>query len=223
MKKVAMVAIGQAPRSDVTPIIEKIMDGRATIVQAGALDGLTKQEIEEQLAPVEGEYILTTRLRNGESVVMSREKLKPLLQAKLYEMEDQGIETIFILCTGIFPGLTTHKAYLVEPDLILPSVIKALVGKRRLGGIVPLPAQKFTSGGKYQPLGLAPVFADADPYAATDETLYAAANFLKDKSDIILLDCMGFTEEKRAIVEEASGLPVILSNALMCKLLSEMV
>jgi len=46
---------------------------------------------------------------------------------------------------------------------------------------------------------------------------------LKDQADLILLDCMGYTESARELVQQISGKPVILSNALMAKLVSEMV
>lgn len=50
-----------------------------------------------------------------------------------------------------------------------------------------------------------------------------AANELKNKVDIILLDCMGYTEQAREMVSRATGLPVILSNSIMAKLTSEMI
>ncbi|MXO80555.1 AroM protein, partial [Paenibacillus sp. OT2-17] len=39
MHKLGMITIGQAPRSDVAPIVERALEGRAELVQAGALDG----------------------------------------------------------------------------------------------------------------------------------------------------------------------------------------
>ena len=50
-----------------------------------------------------------------------------------------------------------------------------------------------------------------------------AANELKDNVDVILLDCMGYTEQARDIVANTTGLPVILSNAIMAKLVAELV
>lgn len=42
-----MITIGQAPRNDVAPIIEKYLEGRAELVQVGVLDGMTKEFIEK--------------------------------------------------------------------------------------------------------------------------------------------------------------------------------
>ena len=43
--KIGAVTIGQAPRVDVTVDIMDIFDGKAELIQAGGLDGLTKEEI----------------------------------------------------------------------------------------------------------------------------------------------------------------------------------
>lgn len=67
-----MITIGQAPRTDVAPIMEKYLENRAELVQMGALDGLTKTYIDERMAPGEEDYVLTSRLTTGEHVVMSR-------------------------------------------------------------------------------------------------------------------------------------------------------
>jgi AroM protein. len=216
-----MVTIGQAPRTDVAPFMERFLGDRVSLVQAGVLDGLTKEYIVDHLYPEQGDYVLTSRLTNGEYVVMSREKIQPLLQRRIDAMEEAGIKQILLLCTGVFPGLTTRTAYLIEPDRIIPPTVKAIAGRRRLGVIIPLAAQQDNIKTKYAPYGMAPLFACASPYK--DDNLPAAAQALKDKVDLILLDCMGYTEPMRDIAAAASGLPVILSNTLMAKLVSEMV
>ncbi|WP_180954328.1 AroM family protein [Bacillus sp. M6-12] len=223
MEKLGMITIGQAPRTDVAPIIEKFVDGRAELVQAGVLDGMTKEYIEQKLFPEADDYVLTSRLVTGDSVVMSREKIKPILQEKINQLEQQGIKNILLLCTGVFPGLTTTTSYLIEPDHIIPPTVKALVADRRFGVIVPLDEQKDLLHPKYSPFGLDPKFAVASPYKNDMASYKTAANELKDKVDIILLDCMGYTEESRDLVVKATGLPVILSNAIMAKLVSEMI
>ncbi|MED3552757.1 AroM family protein [Cytobacillus praedii] len=223
MKKLGMITIGQAPRTDVAPIIEKYLDGRAELVQVGVLDGMSKEYIEENLYPEKDDYVLTSRLVTNESVVMSREKIKPILQEKITYLEQQGIEQILLLCTGVFPGLTTSSSYLIEPDHVIPPTVKAMVGDRRFGVIVPLSEQKESLYPKFSPFGLEPLFAVASPYHHDQAGYEEAAENLKNKVDIILLDCMGYTEEAREMISKATGLPVILSNAIMAKLTSEMI
>ena len=43
--KIGAITIGQAPRTDVTADILRIFDDSLELVQAGGLDGLTKEEI----------------------------------------------------------------------------------------------------------------------------------------------------------------------------------
>ncbi|WP_434630683.1 AroM family protein [Thermoanaerobacterium thermosaccharolyticum] len=223
MKKLGMITIGQAPRTDVAPIIEKYLDNRAELIQCGVLDGLTKEYIKQNLYPEKGEYVLTTRLATGESVVISREKIQPILQDKIYLLEKEGIKQIVLLCTGEFPGLKTNESYLIEPDRILTPIVKVLVDNRRLGVIVPLEEQMEILKSKYYSYNLDPLIVAASPYKKDLMAFTEACQKIKDNVDIILLDCMGYTEEIRDLVSKMMGLPVILSNALMAKLVSEMI
>jgi protein AroM len=223
MERLGMITIGQAPRSDVAPIIEKYLEGRAELIQVGVLDGFTKAYIEQHFSPDKDDYVLTSRLTTGESVLMSREKIQPILQQKINELEELGIKQILLLCTGVFPGLKTTTSYLIEPDHIIPPAIKAMVGSRRLGVLVPLVEQTDILQPKYAPFGMNPVFAVASPYKNDLVNFQEAANQFKDKADLILLDCMGYTEQARELVYAATGLPVVLSNAVMAKLVSEMI
>ncbi|WP_149095320.1 AroM family protein [Paenibacillus terrae] len=223
MDKLGMITIGQAPRTDVAPIVERALEGRAELVQAGALDGLSFAYIQEHLSPSPGEYVLTSRLTTGESVVISREKIQPLLQEKITRMEEQGIRTILLLCTGVFPGLHTRTAFLIEPDHVLPPVIKAMSGGRRVGLIGPLEEQKDNLKLKFNPHGMNPGFAAASPYSSSEEEFRHAAGQFKDQADLIVLDCMGYTDVHRELAARYAGAPVVLSNALIGKLVSEMV
>lgn len=223
MRKLGVITIGQAPRHDVAPILEKHLPEGAELLQAGALDGLTKAYIDTRLKPEHNDYTLTTRLTTGESVIIGRSKVQPLLQHQIREMEKSGVKQILLLCTGVFPLLKTETSYLIEPDHLLPPTVKAMAGGRRLGVIVPLEEQKDIMLQKFEAYGLEPAFAVASPYASGRQSFQAAALELKDKAELILLDCMGYTEEARTHVAEASGLPVVLSNAAIAKLVSEMI
>jgi protein AroM len=223
MEKLGMITIGQAPRTDVAPILEQYLSEHAELIQIGVLDGLTKEYIETNLYPEADDYVLTSRLTTGESVVMSRAKIQSLLQSKIDKLEQSGINQILLLCTGVFPGLQTTTSYLIEPDHIIPPAVKAMVGNRRIGVIVPIIEQTESLKPKFSSFGMNPLFAVASPYIFDETNFYQAANELKDKVDIILLDCMGYNEEARALVSKTSGLPVILSNAIMAKIVSEMI
>ncbi|MGG1661997.1 AroM family protein [Brevibacillus sp. NRS-1366] len=46
---------------------------------------------------------------------------------------------------------------------------------------------------------------------------------LKGQVDLLLLDCMGYSEEARQLVSSLFGKPAMLSTALMTKLMSELI
>ena len=62
--RVGIVTIGQAPREDVVPDMAELMGPGAEILEGGALDGLTREEI-ERLAPEGDHEVLVTRLTDG--------------------------------------------------------------------------------------------------------------------------------------------------------------
>ncbi|MBT2290740.1 AroM family protein [Paenibacillus albidus] len=223
MKTVGLITIGQAPRSDVAPILEKYLEGRARLVQAGVLDGLTHAEISDAFGPGDGEYVLTSRMSDGTAVIVSRERIQSTLQGKIDRMEAEGIRTILLLCTGVFPELHTKHAHLIEPDRIIPGTVKAMIGSRRLGLIGPLPEQEDHMNEKFTDGGTASLpFAAVSPYTGGEEQFRAAARQLQGRVDLIVLDCMGYVEQHREWASSA-GVPVVLSNALMGKLVAEMV
>ena len=54
MKKIGLITIGQTPRDDVIPDIAPLFSSEVELLQAGALDGLTAQDI-AMFAPQEGD------------------------------------------------------------------------------------------------------------------------------------------------------------------------
>ena len=216
------LTIGQAPRPDVAPIIEAHLPAGVRCIHRGVLDGLTRAAIDARYKPEGGEPELVTRLQDGSVVLLSRARMQNGLQQALSALEAEGCEVIMILCTGTFEGLETHRAWLIEPDRIIPGMVAGLVGHRQLGIIVPIASQIASESGKWGALARPPIFAAASPYTDTPEALANAAKDLRARgTEAILLDCIGFTERHRAAIS-AIGLPVILSNAAAAKALSEL-
>ena len=104
MTKVGLITVGQSPRSDVVPDMAAILGGDVEIVEAGALDGLTRAEM-EPLAPEGDDEILVTRLADGSSVFVGKSKMITRIEAKIAALEDRGVALNVLLCTGEFPKL----------------------------------------------------------------------------------------------------------------------
>jgi protein AroM len=216
------LTIGQAPRPDVTPIVEAHLPEGVRCIHRGVLDGMARAAIDTSYKPEGGEPELVTRLQDGSIVLLSRARMQDGLQRALSSLEAEGCDIILILCTGAFEHLETHRAWLIEPDRIIPGMVAGLVQRRQLGVIVPIASQIASEAGKWGALARKPIFAAASPYTDTPEVLADAAKDLRARgAEAVLLDCIGFTERHRAAIAPV-GLPVILSNAAAAKALSEL-
>jgi protein AroM len=216
------LTIGQAPRPDVVPIIDRHVPERVRRIHRGVLDGLSHAEIAARYLAEPGEAALVTRLKDGRVVELSRSRMRDGAEQALKRLEADGCDVILILCTGTFEGLQSERAWLVEPDHIIPATVAGLVEKRQLGVIVPIASQIDSERDKWGPLARPPLFAAVSPYSDGPEAVLATGERLQaEGAKAILLDCIGFTERHRDTLA-ALDMPVILSTALVAKAVGEL-
>jgi protein AroM len=216
------LTIGQAPRPDIVPILDRYVPRSVRRIHCGVLDGLSRAEIDEAYGATPGEPILITRLSDGSPVRLSGPKVERGAQMKLGLLEERGCDVILLLCTGTFHALQCRSSWLVEPDRIIPPLVAALLQDRLLGIIVPVAEQMQSESGKWSRLARQPIFASASPYADDlDAVTRAGAQLAERGAEALLLDCIGFTERHRSAVAQ-TGLPVILSNAVVAKAVGEL-
>jgi protein AroM len=217
------LTIGQAPRPDVVPIIDRHVSADIRRIHRGVLDGLSHAEIAARYRPAPGEAVLVTRLQDGSEIELSRHHMHDGVQGALAALEAEGCDAILLLCTGTFEGLACHKAWLIEPDHIIPGMVAGLVERRQLGVIVPIASQIGSESGKWRALPHPPIFAAASPYSDnTQDAVRDAGKQLKAQgAAALLLDCIGFTERHRQALLPLD-LPVILSNAVAAKAVGEL-
>jgi protein AroM len=132
-KLLGTLTIGQAPRPGVTPTIDRHVPAKVRHMHRGVLDGLSDAEIDARFRAAPEEPVLVTRLKNGRVVELSRRRVREGVQDKLVVLEADGCDVILLLCTGTFEGLECNKAWLVEPDHIIPGMVAGLVERRQLG------------------------------------------------------------------------------------------
>jgi protein AroM len=222
-KVLGTLTIGQAPRPDVTPIIDRHVPADIRRIHRGVLDGLSDAEIDARFLAARGEPVLVTRLKDGRVAELARRRMREGVQDALGMLEAEGCDVILLLCTGTFEGLECKHAWLVEPDRIIPGMVAGLIERRQLGVLVPIASQIGSESGKWHSLKTPPIFAAAGPYGAdTDAEVRRAGAELKARgAEAILLDCIGFTERHRTVLQRFD-LPVILSNAAAAKAVSEL-
>jgi len=223
LPRVGTLTIGQAPRPDVAPIIEAHLPPGSPVVHAGVLDGLSASEVATQFGHRPGDRLLVSRLLTGEAVRLDAARIDAGVRVKVEELEAGGCDLIVLLCTGTFSDLACERAWLLEPDRIIPPFVAGLLGDRRLGVIVPDEAQAASEGGKWAGLAQPPVFSAASPYRHDPDAVAAAARSVASAgASAIVLDCIGFTESHRRLAADAAAVPVLLSNAIVARAAGEL-
>ncbi|MBS7630121.1 AroM family protein [Candidatus Bathyarchaeota archaeon] len=166
MPKIGLVTIGQSPRVDILPDMMMILGHQYEVIEAGALDDFTTEEI-KNLKIEPGAYILVTRMRDGTEVKVTKDFIVPLIQDRIEQLESEGVKVILLLCTGRFPEFKS-KSLIVTPSEIVRGVVNASIRKGRLGVIYPAKEQTAKAWEEWGKEGLE-VYADAvSPYGGED-------------------------------------------------------
>ena len=196
--KIGAVTIGQAPRVDVTVDIMDIFGGKTELIQAGGLDGLTKEDIAE-FAPGEGDYVLVSRLKDG------------------------GCRLIMMFCTGSFPEtLTTKSIPVIYPCEVLDRLVPLMSKKSSIICMTPSPLQIEQTEEKWRHYVKEVKAVAASPYGDW-ETLEKAADEVKDMdADLIVLDCIGYTQEMKEMFARKTKKMVVLPRTLLARVVSEL-
>lgn len=218
MSRLGIVTIGQAPRSDIVPQMRRYLPAETQIVEAGALDGLSPGEI-QACRPRPGEYVLTTRLTTGASVVISKERLMPHLRAAFQRVIEAGVDIVLLLCTGEFPEIT-GPVLVVRADHMLRHAVWAF-SPQRLGVLVPLPVQVEPARARWAEVSPEVVVAPANPYGDPQRIPEAGRALLALEPELIVMDCIGFQEAHRQAVKTVTRVPTLLANAALGRLLAE--
>lgn len=220
MHRIGIITIGQAPRRDVVPEMAEILGDQVEILEAGALDPLSLAAV-KALRPTAKDTVLVTRMRDGTEVLVAKEKILPLIQERITLLADQGVEAILILCTGNFPAFQFH-GLLLYPQPILHKVVEGILPRGRLGVLSPSPKQIPQSRKKWSRAGVELVMESVSPYGKENELTEAAERLRDQHLDLIVMDCMGYNGMMKQEVKRITGKPVILSNALVARVVKEL-
>ncbi len=219
--KIGAITVGQSPRTDVTADIMDIFNGKAELLERGGLDGLTREQIAE-FRPVEGDYVLVSRMNNGSSVTFAERHIIPRLQKAVNELEEQGAAFIMMFCTGKFPDTLKAKVPLIYPCDILDRIVPLLTADSSVIVVTPSPLQITQSEKKWSEIVGKVKVVSSSPYGEWKE-LERTAQLIKDtEADLIILDCIGFTQEMKKLFAREAKKPVILPRTLLARMVSEL-
>lgn len=222
-QSIALITIGQSPRPDLRAAIDAAIPAGANVLEAGILDGLSQTQIESDLLPCPGEMPLITKLRDGSVIVLSSDKAQKMMQTLVNRLSDKGIDIIILLCTGQFSGLDNSTALVVQPDLLVPSVLAAMVPNARLGVVMPKAEQAANGPDKWIATGLNPVYAAAPPYNGSAQDWRTAGQQLATAGvKAVILDCMGYDESHAEMLQSVLTCPIFTSGKIIAGVLSSL-
>ena len=222
MSVIGLVTIGQSPRTDVVPEMAAVMGPAVDVRESGALDGLSRAAI-EKLAPAGSEEILVTRLADGSPVFLGKEKIVGLVQERIAALEREGATLTALLCTGAFPRLRATRA-LIQPHPVLLGTLRGLSWPGRLGVLTPSVPHVPQTEARWRRDGFDPVVAPLSPYEEEDPAaLQRAAEAMRDGgAGLVVMDCMGFRRKTRDELSGLTGVPVLLANLLVARVIAEL-
>ena len=218
-KLIGALTIGQSPRPDILCDIAPVLSCKADILEAGALDGLTDEQV-EQLAPVGEEAFLITRF-NGRTVRIAERHMFSRLQKKVDELENRGVQMILILCTVRFNAFQSAIPIL-SPGSIISAVVPACSRNSSIGVLVPEEGQVDELRKAWEQVVSKVKLINASPYGSAEELRKAAESLGAENIDLIVPDCMGYTQAIKDLVAETSKKPVILPRTLAARIAVEM-
>jgi protein AroM len=221
---VGMATIGQTPRIDVVPAMERILGPEVRTVEAGALDGLSGAEI-AALAPGDGEQPIVTRLRDGSSTRLSHRAILPRMQTCVDELTAQGAQFVVMLCGADWSEVRSDRL-IVNPGKLFPNIVTALAAGRRLGIVKPDGGQVEGETRRYASLGIDARVTSASPYlgdARIDAARAAAEELRAQDVELVWMTCVGMDERMREAVRQVVDRPVILAQALLGRVVGEVV
>lgn len=220
--KIGAVTVGQAPRKDVEEDIRAILPKEAELIQRGALDHITEEELKE-IEPEEGDYILVSRLLDGRQVRFAEKKILPRIQRAIEELEKEQVSCILMFCTGKFPEEVCSKRLLLYPYDLLKAVAPLLTKKKHLDIVVPSESQIPQSREHWQKYADHVTVTAASPYGLQEEIERAGKILAKTNGDLIILDCIGYSEKMKKRMEEITGKSVLLPRTLLARIAAEYV
>jgi len=220
-QRIGVVVIGQSPRPSVAAEIAAVLSPGITIELRGALDGMSRAEI-DAIAPTDGYDTLFTLLPDGDGVIISKKEVERRAGLKLAQFKQEDVGVTMLACTGKFPNLLP-EGLVILPSAVLHRLVEAVLPKGRLGVFSPLPEQTALIDKKWQREGVEVVGVTLRP-GSDDVTVDGAARTMAAlRPDLVVMDCMGYTSANKARVRLGYSGPVILAIAAAARVVEELV
>lgn len=218
----AILTIGVVPLDEVLPLLtEHIREDQITHISL--LGKMTREEVMDDYAVEPGDEVLLTLLNDNQLAEVSKARVERDLQSVIEVLDNQHYDVILLMNTASLSRFTARKSILIEPQRIIPPLVGSIVDGHQVGVIVPIPELLKAQRKKWQVLENPPHYALANPVHGSDSDLIAAGQkLLDDGADVLMLDCLGFHQRHRDLLQKSLDVPVLLSNVLVARLAAEL-
>ena len=218
----AILTIGVVPVSEVLPLLTEHVSEQQ-ITHLSLLGKMSREEVMEDYAVEAGEDPLATLLSDGKLAHVSRQKIERSLQGVIEVLDNQGYDVILLMSTANISSMTARNTIFLEPSRILPPLVSSIVEDHQVGVIVPVEEMLPVQAQKWQILQKSPVFSLGNPIHDSEQKIIDAGKELLAKgADVIMLDCLGFHQRHRDLLQKQLDVPVLLSNVLIARLAAEL-
>jgi len=220
MPKLGAMVIGQSPRHDVEAEIRAAAGDGIDIDLRGALDGLTRQQI-DAIPPVSDTDTLFTRLPSGDAVSISKKAVMAHGERQLVDLIAGGFDVTMILCTGDFPGWS-ERFRVVYPSRVLRNLVTALQPSGAIGVFTPLPEQAAKTEARWRDAGLTPTVVPLSPNAEGKAVEAAARHLVPAQPELLVFDCISYTSQAKRRACETLATPGVLAITAAARAAAEL-
>lgn len=220
-KRLGVIVVGQSPRPEIAAQLRAVLPAGVAIDLRGALDGMSRAEIAD-IPPRNGHDALFTRLPSGEAVKLSRSVVEHRAVGVVDALLAEGVTGAMMCCTGEFPELA-QRAGVVLPSAVLNGLVQGLLPQGRLGIFVPIPEQVGTLDDKWRRSGIDITSIALTPGSAEADIDAAAARMLAASPDLVVMDCMSYTQAMKDRIRQTLLMPVLLGITAAARVVAELV
>ncbi|VEA38666.1 AroM protein [Salmonella enterica subsp. enterica] len=204
----AILTIGVVPMSEVLPLLTEYIDEQH-ITHHSLLGKMSREDVMADYAVEPGDDPLLTLLNDNQIAHVSRQKVERDLQSVVEVLDNQGYDVIILMSTAAIKSMAARNSILLEPLRIIPPLVASIVDGHQVGVIVPVAELLAAQEKKWQVLQMPPVYSLANPVHGSEQQLIDAGQALLDQgADVIMLDCLGFHQRHRDILQQALDVPV---------------
>ena len=204
--------------------VQEHLDLEAELVVRGSQDGMTDEELRALSEGVEPNSYAEI-LEDGSTVNITREIVLEGMQDQARRLLDDGCDAVMICCTLPWEELDAMRD-VVTPCSVLEDTAAALAGAGGAIGVMqPVEAAMDEEIKHWLALGercgltvharyAAPQVPGEDVAFSDDQFAEVARSLAEQEVDVIVMDCMAYTEQHRSVVAETSGKPVLRAMQL---------